>query len=114
MLSKPNVKEILPKVGNRYQSVLALSKRARQIEKRRLDIRNNLKERKVERDSKEYKELDEECLNEAVNQASEEIAQGKVYIKINGEYTITPESEMEREIREMQMAASTDNEEVKE
>ena len=31
MLSKPNVKEIMPKVGNRYQSVLAIAKRAREI-----------------------------------------------------------------------------------
>ena len=36
MLSKPNVKEIIPRVGNRYQSVLALAKRARQIEADRL------------------------------------------------------------------------------
>ena len=26
MLSKPNVKEVMPKVGNRYQSVLAKKK----------------------------------------------------------------------------------------
>lgn len=114
MLSKPNVKEILPKVGNRYQSVLALSKRARQIEEKRLKTRKDLVDRKVERDTKEYKEFEEECLNEAVNQASEEIAQSKIYIKIDGEYTITPESEMEREIREMQMASVADSEEVKE
>ena len=35
MLSKPNVKEVVPKVGNRYESVLALAKRARQIESAR-------------------------------------------------------------------------------
>ena len=44
MLSKPNVKEILPKVGNRYQSVLAISKRARQIESETLEKRKAAKE----------------------------------------------------------------------
>ena len=36
MLAKPNVKEIMPKVGNRYESALAIAKRARDIEKRRV------------------------------------------------------------------------------
>ena len=29
---------------------------------------------------------------------------GKVYIKINGQYSVTPESELEKEIREVQEA----------
>lgn len=33
MLSDPNVKKIVPKVGNRYQAALAIAKRARDIEK---------------------------------------------------------------------------------
>ena len=45
MLSKPNVKEIVPKVGNRYQSVLAIAKRARKIEKDRLEKFNQNKDR---------------------------------------------------------------------
>ena len=45
MLSKPNVKEVMPKVGNRYQSVLALAKRARQIEAERLVKRGECKEK---------------------------------------------------------------------
>ena len=36
MLSDPNVKKIVPKVGNRYQAALAIAKRARDIEKRRV------------------------------------------------------------------------------
>ena len=79
MLSKPNVKEIIPKVGNRYESVLALAKRARQIEFT-------------------------EDMSDAVDIAAKEIADGKVYVKIKGEYAVTPESEMEREIKEAQEA----------
>ena len=45
MLSKPNVKEIAPKVGNRYQSVLAIAKRARKIEQERLEKFNQNKDR---------------------------------------------------------------------
>ena len=36
MLSDPNVKKILPKVGNRYEAALAIAKRARDIENRRV------------------------------------------------------------------------------
>jgi dTDP-4-amino-4,6-dideoxygalactose transaminase len=36
MLSNPNVSEIMPKVGNRYESALAIAKRARNIEARRV------------------------------------------------------------------------------
>ena len=34
MLSKPNVNDLMEKAGNRYESVIAIAKRARQIEKR--------------------------------------------------------------------------------
>ena len=67
MLAKPNVKEIIPKAGNRYQSALALSKRARDIEKKRqLDKSNDIRD--------------------AVDIAEDEIANGEVLVKINGEY----------------------------
>ena len=67
MLSKPNVKEIMPKVGNRYESALAIAKRARYIENRRIvegsrDIRD------------------------AVDVAANEIADGEVLVKKDGEY----------------------------
>lgn len=47
MLSDPNVNKIMPKVGNRYESALAIAKRARNIEARRLaehstDIKNTV------------------------------------------------------------------------
>ena len=45
MLSKPNVKEVMPRVGNRYQSVLAISKRARKLEAQRLEKFNQNKEK---------------------------------------------------------------------
>ncbi len=72
MLSKPNVKEIMPKVGNRYQAALAISKRARNIEDRRA----------AENDRN---------IHDAVDLAAEEIVSGKAYVKINGEYVIEPE-----------------------
>lgn len=67
MLSKPNVKEIMPKVGNRYESALAIAKRARYIENRRI----------VEGSSD---------IRDAVDVAANEIADGKVLVKKDGEY----------------------------
>ena len=99
MLSKPNVKEIVPKVGNRYQSVLAIAKRARKIEKDRLEKFNQNKDR-----IKEGKEDYSEYVFDAVDRAAKEIADGKIYIKINGKYAVTPEVELEKEIREAQEA----------
>ena len=64
MLSKPNVKEIVPKVGNRYQSVLAIAKRARKIEKDRLEKFNQNKDR-----IKEGKEDYSEYVFDAVDRA---------------------------------------------
>lgn len=37
MLSKPNVAELVNKVGNRYELSLAVAKRARQISKKRVE-----------------------------------------------------------------------------
>lgn len=67
MLSKPNVKEIMPKVGNRYESALAIAKRARYIETRRI----------VEGSSD---------IRDAVDVAANEIADGEVLVKKDGEY----------------------------
>ena len=67
MLSKPNVKEIMPKVGNRYESALAIAKRARYIENRRI----------VEGSSDS---------RDAVDVAANEIADGEVLVKKDGEY----------------------------
>lgn len=99
MLSKPNVKEIMPKVGNRYQSVLAISKRARALEAQRLKKYSENKDK-----IKEGKEDYSEYVFDAVDRAAKEIVDGKVYIKINGKYSVTPESELEKEIREVQEA----------
>lgn len=71
MLSKPNVKEIMPKVGNRYQAALAISKRARNIEDRRA----------AEGDRN---------IHDAVDLAAEEIVAGKAYVKFDGKYVIEP------------------------
>lgn len=40
MLSKPNVKDIMPKVGTRYEVAVAIAKRARQIADERLEEGN--------------------------------------------------------------------------
>ena len=72
MLSKPNVKEIMPKAGNRYETALAISKRARDIEKRRaIEGRDDIRD--------------------SVDIAAEEIAEEKVYVKINEQYVIEPD-----------------------
>ena len=67
MLANPNISQIMPKAGNRYQSALAIAKRARSIENRRLIV--------GDRD-----------IHDAVDVASEEIVSGKVKVLINGEY----------------------------
>jgi DNA-directed RNA polymerase subunit K/omega len=71
MLSDPNINKISPIVGNRYESALALSRRARDIENRRV----------IEGDS---------CIKDAVDIASKEIAEGRVYVKKSGVYVIEP------------------------
>ena len=67
MLANPNISQIMPKAGNRYQSASAIAKRARSIENRRL----------IEGDRD---------IHDAVDVASEEIVSGKVKVLINGEY----------------------------
>lgn len=63
MLSNPNVSEIMPKVGNRYESALAIAKRARNIEARRV----------AEND------MD---IKDAVDIAATEIVEGKVTVTV--------------------------------
>lgn len=81
MLSDPNVKKILPKVGNRYEAALAIAKRARNIENRRV----------MEGDPD---------IKDAVDIAAEEIVDEKVYVKINGKYTVEPDEKKLEELRE--------------
>lgn len=72
MLSNPNVSQIMPKVGNRYESALAIAKRARNIENRRI----------IEGD---------QDITDAVDVAAKEIAEGKVKVKKDGEYVVKEE-----------------------
>ena len=58
----------------------------------------------LEKQIKEGKEDYSEYVFDAVDRAAKEIVDGKVYIKINGQYSVTPESELEKEIREVQEA----------
>lgn len=71
MLSDPNVSKIAPKVGNRYEAALAVAKRAREIEKKRVEEENP-------------------DIKDAVDIAATEIAEEKVYVKIDGEYVVEP------------------------
>lgn len=64
MLSDPNVNKIMPKVGNRYESALALAKRARIIETRRI----------AEKDPD---------ITDTVDVAAKEIVEGKVEVIVN-------------------------------
>ena len=85
MLSDPNVKKIIPKAGNRYQAALAIAKRARDIENRRV----------IEGDPD---------ITDAVDIASKEIAEEKVYVKANGEYIIDPDFEKIEEYKKNNVA----------
>ncbi|MBR1883739.1 MAG: DNA-directed RNA polymerase subunit omega [Clostridia bacterium] len=67
MLSKPNVNDLMEKAGNRYEAVIAIAKRARQIERRRI-------------------EREDPCIDDSVDVASKEICQQKAFVKKNGEY----------------------------
>lgn len=78
MLSDPNVSQVMPKVGNRYEAALAIAKRARNIE-----------ERRCAEGSRDIKD--------AVDIAAKEIAEEKVYVKIHGEYVIEPKENFEEE-----------------
>ena len=81
MLSDPNVKKIMPKAGNRYQSALAIAKRARNIENRRV----------IEGD---------DCIKNAVDIAANEIVDEKVLVKVHGEYIVEPKKEVAQEEEE--------------
>ena len=72
MLSDPNVKKILPKVGNRYEAALAIAKRARDIENRRV----------IEGDTE---------IKDAVDIAAQEIVDEKIYVNIKDRYTVKPD-----------------------
>lgn len=72
MLSNPNVSQIIPKAGNRYESALAIAKRARNIESKRV----------IEGDRD---------ITDSVDIAAKEIAEGKVKVKKNGEYVVKEE-----------------------
>ena len=76
MMVKPSVTELLTKAENRYELVIATSKRARQI----VNARNEAK--KTEKDSSNKdKTMDES----AVTAAAEEIADGRVKIETKEE-----------------------------
>lgn len=64
MLSNPNVSQVMPKVGNRYESALAIAKRARRIEAKR-----------VAKGDPEIKD--------AVDIAAKEIADGKITVNLH-------------------------------
>lgn len=77
MLSNPNINEILPKVGNRYEAVLALSKRARKISKKRI-------------------EEGSDDIRDAVDVASEEIAENKAFVKKDGKFVVEPDLKIDK------------------
>lgn len=74
MLSKPNVNDLMEKSGNRYETVIALAKRARQIERRR-------------------NQTGDSCIKDAVDVASKEIIEQKSFVKRNGEYICPSKNE---------------------
>lgn len=78
MMVKPSVTELLTKTSNRYELVIATSKRARQIVEKRLSEKKNEKEVAVS--SREKDKIKEEP---AVTAAAEEIASGKVKVVEN-------------------------------
>lgn len=53
MLSKPNVEELMPKVGSRYDVALSVAKRARQISDKRLTSQDGSIEDAVDLAAKE-------------------------------------------------------------
>ncbi len=71
MLSDPNVKKIMPKVGNRYEVALAIAKRAREIAQKR------------------YEENDPD-IKDPVDIAATEIAEEKAFVKKDGKYVVEP------------------------
>ena len=74
MLSDPNVKKIMPKVGNRYEVALAIAKRARAISEKRC-------------------EENDPDIKDPVDIAAKEIAEEESYVKKDGTYVIDPKIE---------------------
>ena len=78
MIVKPSVTELLSKTSNRYELVIATSKRARQIVQKKVDEKNAKKaEKETTTSSKKETKAKEES---AVTIAAEEIASGKVIV----------------------------------
>ena len=80
MMVKPSVTELLNKTSNRYELVIATSKRARQIVDKRVAEKNAKKlsqERETPSSIREREKIKEEP---AVSVAAEEIASGQVKI----------------------------------
>lgn len=75
MMVKPSVTELLTKTSNRYELVIATSKRARQIVDKRLEEKKADKEANVS-----IKDKDRIKEEPAVTVAAEEIANGTVQI----------------------------------
>ena len=75
MMVKPSVTELLTKTSNRYELVIATSKRARQI------VESRLEEKKAEKEAN-TSTRDKDRIKEepAVTVAAEEIASGKVEV----------------------------------
>lgn len=81
MLSKPNVLEMVPKVGNRYEISIAVAKRARQIEKKRF-------------------ETGDRNIRDSVDIATEEIYEGKVNVMKNGKYVLESKQNENEEVKQ--------------
>lgn len=67
MLSNPNVNDLMEKAGNRYETVLAIAKRARVVAAKRLE-RGDLN------------------VKDTVDIAAKEINEGRAIVKLDGEY----------------------------
>lgn len=92
MLSMPSVNDLISKVGNRYEVVLAVAKRARYISAKRLEEGSN-------------------DIKDAVDIASHEIFDEKTYVIKNGEYVVQPKHEQTDNEEENQIESSELNEE---
>lgn len=69
MLSKPNILDMVPKVGDRYEVAMAVAKRARQIEKKRY-------------------ETGDRDIHDAVDLATEEIYDEEAKVVKDGKYVV--------------------------
>lgn len=76
MMVKPSVTELLKKTDNRYELVIATSKRAREIVDERINEKSEKKAEKETASSNKDKIKEEP----AVTVAAEEIASGKVKV----------------------------------